>query len=54
MGKMSGKYMKPPFVWEGQKKGLQQSTQFKPWTKVQIRAMKAGTYDWSTHAEQRA
>lgn len=52
---MSGeKVLRPPFVWRSQKAGLVEDERYQRWSQQQVRAMRDGTYDWSTHQEARA
>lgn len=46
------KLLRPPHVWIG--KSLVEDRRYVRWTLDQIRAMKNGTYDWSTHTERSA
>jgi hypothetical protein len=48
----SAKILRPPLVWTG--KELVVNTRFKPWSNLQLRDMKNGTYDWSKHEEKPA
>jgi hypothetical protein len=53
---MSGKSkeLRPPHSFPNNKTGLIEMPDVKRWTKQQVRLMKHGEYDWSTHMEARS
>lgn len=48
---MSVKMLQPPLVWSQGTKAVEEDHRYQRWTKMQVRAMKNGTYDWKNHVE---